>query len=374
MLSAALRTFVTLIVVAVAVAAGIVGYGALATRAAAVDEPAVLPPTSVRVASLTVQDTYLVTREVSGQVEAPQQVALALELGGTLAEVAVREGDTLAAGDVVARADIRALTAERARIQAGGDAIRAELDLAQRTNARQTELRSRGFATDQRVDDTSLTVARLEARLAEVEAGLEAIDVSLSKAEVRAPFAGTVGARLMDVGAVAGPGAPIVTLLEAGAQRFRVGLPPDLAANVSLGDEAEISVAGHTISGRLTRLSPDLDPATRSRTALFEVTSSDVTLAAGATGQIAVTQTLAGQGAWVPLSALRPGPGGSWTLLTVEDARVTVEAATVLHLSGDRAYIRGTFADGTDYIPDGGHRVVPGQTVAPQSEVIAWAR
>jgi hypothetical protein len=126
---------------------------------------------------------------------------------------------------------------------------------------------------------------------------------------------------------------------------------------------------------------------TRGRTVWFDVVIGpmppDLT-----TGEVELRQRIDVAGAWVPLSALRPGPQATWTLLVVKDGIVGVEAAEVLHLEGERAFVRGTFEDGTAYLPGGTNRVVPGQSVtisavgaepvptlpiAP-SEVVTWKR
>ena len=73
-------------------------------------------------------------------------------------------------------------------------------------------------------------------------------------------------------------------------------------------------------------------------------------------------------GAWVPLSALRQGPRGTWVLLTVTQteggtAMIAQGAVEIVHLLDDRAFIRGGFESGLRYLPDGTHRVVPGEAV-----------
>lgn len=106
--------------------------------------------------------------------------------------------------------------------------------------------------------------------------------------------------------------------------------------------------------------------------AFFDVVSGPVP-PDGSTGEIALTQSVAQAGAWVPLAALRQGPRGTWTLVTVENGVAGVEAAEILHLEGDGAFVRGTFEDGASFLPAGTHRVVPGQAVVAR-EAIAWAR
>lgn len=365
MLAAAGRTALTAVVIGGAAGAGLAGYGVLAARAAQVDPPAAAPRTVVAPDRLHLTDSVTLTRRFTGQFEAAQDTALGFEEGGTLAEVLVREGDAVAEGEVIARLDTRLLTAERTRLAASREALSAQAELARRTNERQATLLSEGHVAQQRVDETSLQLAQLEASLAEIDAGIAATDIRLAKAEIRAPFAGRIGDRLMDAGAVAGPGAPVVTLLEDGPARFRVALDPALADRLEAGAEVRIETGGRSLPATLAELAPDLDPATRARVAFFDLAPGTAAPPSRSSGDVVLADTRAERGAWIPVSALRQGPRGAWTLLTVaEDATVTTEAAEILHLDAERAYVRGTFADGARYIPGGTHRVVPGETVA----------
>jgi membrane fusion protein, multidrug efflux system len=362
------RVAVTLLIIGVAVVAGTAGYAALSDRKAQMAGPEPAPRTTVATRSIEIVDALTVTRRFTGQFEAAQEVALGFEEGGTIAEISVREGDVVAEGAVVARLDTRLLEAERARLAASRRALIAQSELARRTNARQESLLSEGHATRQRVDETSLRLAELEAALAEADAGLAAIDVRLAKAEARAPFEGRIAARLLDVGAVAGPGAPVATLLEAGPARFRVAVDPALADVLEPGQRVEIVSGARVLEAHLAELSPELDAATRSRVAFFDVSPEAQAPPARSTGEVTLTEPRAATGAWVPLSALWQGPRGMWTILIAEPgdaerATIATEAVEILHLDGDRAFVRGSFADGARFLPGGTHRVVPGEVV-----------
>jgi membrane fusion protein, multidrug efflux system len=358
------RVLLTLLVVGMGAGAGVAGYGALAARASQAEGPPPAPLTVVAPEVLRLTESVTLTRRFTGQFQAAQDAVLGFEEGGTIAEVLVREGDAVSAGAVVARLDTRLLEAERTRLEASRAALGAQAELARRTNARQQDLLAAGHVAQQRVDETSLQLAQLEASLAEVDAALVALEVRLSKAAIRAPFAGRIGARLLDAGAVAASGAAVVTLLEDAPARFRVALDPALAAGLVPGAAVEIETTGGRLPARLAELAPELDAATRSRLAFFDLAPGTQAPPARTSGDVVLPEVLSERGAWVPLSALRQGPRGAWTLLTVaEGDTIALEAAEILHLDGERAYVRGTFADGALYLPGGTHRVVPGETV-----------
>lgn len=363
------RTVLTLLVISVAVGAGVAGYSALSARASAVDAPIAAPKTTVAPEVLRLQASVTLPRRFTGQFEAPQEVVLGFEEGGTIDTVLAREGDAVAKGSVIARLDTRLLDAERARLEASRVATEAQAELARRTHDRQAALLADGHVTQQRIDETSLLMAQLEASLSEIDAAIATLDVRISKTEIRAPFAGRIGQRLLDDGAVANPGAGVATILEEGPARFRVAIDPALTKQLRRDTDLQIEVSGLKVSARLAELAPELDAGTRGQVVFFNLAQAGETPPARTTGEIILPDTQDAAGAWVPISALRQGPRGAWTLLTIAQAdgdgtaTVSQEAAEILYLDAGRAFIRGSFSDGALYLPDGTHRVVPGETV-----------
>ncbi len=370
----------TLGIVGLAVAATVAGSSVLAARNGIEDGPPPAPATAVSPAKLRLQTSYAVERRFSGEIEAPQEANLSFEAGGSVDSIRVREGDAVTKGMILAELDTRLLELERARLVASRRALEADVELAKRTADRQAELRERGFATDQRVDDTSLRVARLEASLAEIDAALGGIDVQLSKARLVAPFDGRVAVRYLDEGTVAPAGAPVVSLVEDGPVRFRVGLSLDLLQDLGPGDQATVETALGSFTATLAHVAPTLDPATRTLDAFYTVAGAG--LPARMTGDLLLSSVVAvdDPGAWVPLSALRQGPKGTWTILTAEtEDDVTtagLAAVEIIHLDTNRAFVRGTFTADTLILDEGTHRVVPGErlTIATAGEVLSWAR
>ena len=371
---------VTAGVIGISIGGVVAGQAALSQRAADRPAPAPAPATAVETFRVAMQDRYAVERRFAGQFEPRRESALAFEEGGRVAHVHVREGDRVRAGDVIAALDTALLDAEHARLSASRDGLVAEAELARRTDARQTELRERGFATDETVDDTSLRRARAEAGIAEIDASIAALDVRLDKAVIRAPFDGSVGERLLDEGTIASPGAAVASLLEGGPVRFRAGLDPRLAQRMGMGDDATVVVEGAARPATLARLAPELDPATRTQAAFFDVEGPPPP--SRASGEVVLRDTVPADppGAWVPLAALRQGVRGTWDVLTVDDASVAgLATVEVVHADGDRAFVRGTLRDGARVVADGPHRVVPGERVrildgTSNPEDVAWAR
>ncbi|MBW4708134.1 efflux RND transporter periplasmic adaptor subunit [Roseobacter sp. YSTF-M11] len=357
----------TLFMIGIAIGLMILGQSVLAERAAAVTPPQAAPAMHVQTDRLVLSEGYEVPRRFPGQIEAAQHTVMAFEQGGTIAHLAVDEGDRMTAGTVIARLDTRLIDADRTRLMAARRALEAQAELAKRTTRRQTELSERGFASLQAVDNVALRLAELEARIAEIDASLVSVDLQLEKSELRAPFDAMVSTRMVDTGSAVGSGQPVFSLVQASGQQFRVGLTPDaLAALTSTNDVAAI-FGNKRYPLRLNAVLPELDSATRTRTVLLDFVGSELPPLRD-TGALVLTQMVTERGAWVPLAALQDAPRGLWRLMTVTDdggqTQVQAEAVEVLFSDAERAYVRGTFREGMRYITDGPHRVVSGQTVS----------
>jgi RND family efflux transporter MFP subunit len=339
---------------------------ALNERAGAGIAAAPAAPLPVLAVPITREAGYAELRRHAGRLEPARQTALGFERGGRVVAVPVAEGDAVAEGQPVARLDTALLEAQRAEALAARARLATAAELARLTRDRQEAL-SAAAASGQRRDEARLALAAAEAALAEADARLAAIAIELEKSELRAPFAGRIAARLADEGAMLAPGAPVVEVLETGRPRARIGLPPELAAGLVPGGTHRLEIDGVARPARLIALRPDLDPASRTVTALFDLEDGGAA-PFGAIAVFAAETFHAAEGWWLPLSALVDGGRGTWVVHVLqEDAggtRIAREAVEVLSVQGDRAYVRGALPEGARVVADGTHRVRPGQAVA----------
>lgn len=359
------RVALTVLVIGGAGALVVAGAGRIAANAEAPVAEAAVVPVDVRVVPLEEQATYRVPARFQGQVEARRRVDLGFEAGGTVAEVLVDEGDRVEAGAVIARLDTRALEAERAAQVAAKAALEAQLELAELTTERQRALAEREFSSAQRYDEARLGAVRLRAEIARAEAGIASVDVALSKAELRAPFAARIGGRMVDEGTRVGGGQALLTLLEDVAPEFRVGLPEALAGN--LADELRVEIGVKRYTATVSAVRADINAATRTVPVLLSLDGA-AGVADGALGALVLDREVAGPGAWVPVSALSEGVRGLWTLFLIEESdetRVRREAVEVLYADAERAFVRGAFGGARAVVAEGGHRVTDGQLVRP---------
>lgn len=351
-----------------AIAATALGTLTIHDRAAA--RQPVAPPPLLKVETIRVHtsDHMTTTEHYAGRIEAARTSRLAFERSGTVTHILADEGATVRAGDTIARLDTRLLEARVSELQARRAVLEAQTELARLTAERKKKLQDRGFATGQDHDTARLALTGLKARIREVDAALEATSIDIRKSVLVAPYGGTIAARRLDEGAIVTAGMPVMDLMESARPQIRVGVPQDHAAHLNIASDYFVDYAGARISARLIAVRPDIDPATRTLVALFDLKPSPL-VRFGATAHLALEIRRPADGFWLPLSTLQSGTRGLWTVLTVvEDengARVGRESVEILTVDGDRAFVRGTLADGTALIAGGGHRIVPGTRIRP---------
>lgn len=361
---------VTLLVFGSAGAGVVAGLSLIASDAEAVPGDGA-PRMTVAVMTVEYEPGYDVTRRFTGQIEAAARTDLGFELGGRVIEIMVEEGDVIPAGAVVARLDTSALIPERAALEAELAALAADAELARLTLARNDTLTERGFRSVAAQDEARLALVRAEAGMAALRARIAGVDVRLEKSVITAPFAARIGTRLADPGQTVGAGQTVLVLFDAAPARARIGLPPELAAELSVGQTVAVEVGNAALSATIRQIRPDLDASTRSRSVVLTLASGGVPVL-GDTVALFLTQRVVEPGFWAPLSALREGVRGSWSVMAVEGSadgdRMLPAAVEVIHTDGARVFLRGALPPGARIVAEAPDRVAPGQLVLVRSE------
>ncbi|MEM1101566.1 MAG: efflux RND transporter periplasmic adaptor subunit, partial [Pseudomonadota bacterium] len=259
--------------------------------------------------------------------------------------------------------DVDLLEADRSALLSSREAIEAQLAFALQRLERAQSLLESGFASQERLDQAISNRDELDARIREIDARLATLDIRIEKSKLYAPFEGRVTRRFLDGGEAVSPGQAVVEIVESAAPLMRVGVP--LSLDEASLRSAELTVGGRTYAAELVTLRPDIDPVTRTRTALFRPTEP-IPAAFGQTAEIRLDTVVEAQGIWVPVKSLQEGARGQWTLLVLNDQDVVRRAtALVVYAESDRVFVQGSFPPGTRMIEAGPQRVVPGQQVIP---------
>ena len=203
-----------------------------------------------------------------GVVEAVRQTVLAAQVAGAIVELRVKAGDTVKAGQVLARIDARAADQSAAASQAQVQAAKASLDVAAKDFNRQKLLHQKGFISQAALDQAEAvykaSAAQVNAQIAQAGAARTQSDFFI----LRAPFNGVVADVPVVQGDMAMPGRAIVIVYDPAELRVTATIPqtansPALTANPPPAIKVELPGAPHPwiVPTRVTLL-PTADPNT----------------------------------------------------------------------------------------------------------------
>jgi membrane fusion protein, multidrug efflux system len=268
------------------------------------------------------------TSEVAapGAVQARKRAALAARVPASVTELPYEEGQRVRAGAVVVRLDDAAVRAAVAAAEAGVKA--AEADLA-RTKA----LLEKDAATPRELEQ--MTAAATGAR-----AQLSAATDNLSYTALRAPFAGRVSARRVNLGDVANPGTPLIEIEGEGGLELRATVESAVAATLRPGSKVKALVDGQpgALTATVTAIAPSGDPTTHR----FEV-KADIPAAsglrAGLFARLLVPGVAADSRLTVPAAALFER-GGLSGLFVVSEGRARLRWVAAGSRDGDTVEVR----------------------------------
>ena len=328
--------------------------------------------------TVTPQAEFSTNRVYAGTSRAARRAELGFKRGGEVATVMVDLGDSVAAGQLLAQLDTRALASDLRRAQseevlaaANRRSASAQTELAANTERRVRALRANGTVSQQAFDEAHLQYrvsrAQLEvaqASLGRAQAAVEAMEVALSEAEIRAPFGGIIQARHVDEGSQIGPGSPALSLVETSKREAHVGIPESAVTSLTVGDAYTINWQNVSASAQLRSLLPEVNPNTRTVTAVFTVADQRIPL--GAVVELSLRQRVPGNGFWVPIEALTAMDRGLWGVFIIDAGNIVQQRLVeIVHNEGDRAFVRGLLSTNDRVVATGTQRIVAGQRVIP---------
>lgn len=209
-----------------------------------------------------------VMREVvaSGTVRAWEEITVSSEAQGfAVIEVGAEEGDSVEAGALLVRLNDSVLKAQRAQQAANLASARAVLAEASANLGRARELQPRGALSRQTLDERLAAERTAAANVAVAEAALTEIDARLAQTVIRAPVAGIVSSRSVNLGQVVNVGSELFRVIRDGRLELQAEVPETAFGRLRPGMAAQVSVDGRSaaLPGSIRRLSPTVDARTR---------------------------------------------------------------------------------------------------------------
>lgn len=336
------------------------------------------PPRTLVVTTDTAHEveTYDLRRSFVGRVEARRSAEIGFELGGAVSRIAVDEGDSVEKGEMLAQLDTKRLEAKRAELEARLREAETRLALMASTRGRTLEALELNAVSTQQWDEADRGYVAQTAVVRRVIAQIESIDVDIEKSRLRAPFSGVAARRFIDEGTVVSTGEPLFRLLETGRLEVRVGVSTELARSLVAGNEQVVRADGRELNATVRALLPARNPETRTVDVLLTLPSDATYLRDGDLVEVELSESIRERGFWLPRRALTEGARGLWASYVAEpvgegDTHVLRRRELeILHVDGNRAFVRGTLGDGELVVADGLQRLTPDQRVKLAEESV----
>ena len=187
-----------------------------------------------------------------GSLAAVHQVTVTPEVGGRITEIDFESGARVKAGDKIVQINDAPDRGDLASFQ-------AQARLAQVTLQRAQYLQARQYGPQTDVDTA-------QSQLDQAKAMIQKTEAVIAQKQIRAPFAGKLGVRQVDLGQYLNPGAPIVTLTELNMLYVNFTLPSQDAPRVTVGQQVDVTAdafPGRKFTATITTIEPQISASTR---------------------------------------------------------------------------------------------------------------
>lgn len=203
---------------------------------------------------------------ITGTLKAVNTAFLKARVAGELQGLRVREGDTVQAGQVLARIEATEYQSRLRQAQDQAQAAQAQIDIAQRQFDNNKALVDQGFISKTALETS---VANLNAARATHQATLAAADVArktLDDTVLKAPISGLVAQRLAQPGERVAVDARIIEIVDLGRLELEAAVSASEAVQVRVGQAALLRVEGATapVQARVARINPGTQVGSRS--------------------------------------------------------------------------------------------------------------
>jgi RND family efflux transporter MFP subunit len=203
---------------------------------------------------------------ISGNLKAINTVAVKARVPGELIEIKGREGDSVKAGEVVARLDPTEYQRRLRQAEQQADAAKTQIDIAKRQYDNNKALVEQGFISKTALDTSQASLAGAQATYNAALAGADVARKTLEDTVMRSPITGQIATRLAQPGEHVGMDMRLMDIVDLGSLELEATLSPADSVDVRIGQEAALSLEGRaqTINAKVLRINPSVQANSRS--------------------------------------------------------------------------------------------------------------
>ncbi len=317
--------------------------------------------------------------EVVGSLVGAATVDVVPRAQGRLQQISVRIGDPVRQGQTLAKVEDQELREQLRQAEASFEVARAtirqrEADLSfARTNLdRNRSLFDRQLLPRQSLDDAEARFQASQAQLDLAQAQLQAassrrdeLRINLANTTVSSPVTGFVARRLVDPGAFVNQNVTVLSVVDISTVRLVVNLVERDLRKVSVGAGASVAVdayPGEQFDGRVARVAPVLDPATRTAEMEIEIPNASGRLKPGMYARVRLVSDMKPDALVVPKSAIVDTQGRKGVFL-VQNEQAVFRAVSLGLEEPDRVEITDGLQEGEAVVTTGASALRDGARV-----------
>lgn len=280
---------------------------------------------------------------VNGSIAAWGEAVIGSQVNGLrLVEILAQVGDSVSAGQLLARFDDAPVQQDLAQARAALQEAQAQLQEAAANAQRAKGLSGTGALSAQQQGQFEVAEVVARARVATAQAAVAAQELRRQNTRVVAPDAGLVNGRTATLGAVPGSGQELFRLIRQGRLEWRAEVPAGELSRVKPGTAARlVTPSGAVVQGTVRKVSPQVDPQTRNALVYVDLKtteSSDARAGMYARGELRFDSRRA---LVLPASAVLLREGFDVVLVVDAQQRVRQTKVKVLSREGDQVAVEG---------------------------------
>ncbi len=292
----------------------------------------------------------------TGILEPEMVVNVVHKMGGKVAEVRVKDGDRVQAGELLIRLDAAEISAQVAQAEAACRMAQVQYETAARSLEDTRALYQEEIVSRQQFEEVETHYKVAEAQVAQAEAALQLAQTQLDDTLITAPISGTVSGVTINPGEMVTPGVPVVTINQMDTMEVSVKLTEKDVGRITIGQKVGVlvsAVSPELLEGEVVKVSPVADPRTRTYELKAALSNEDGQLKAGMTATIQAVVDIEKDTVIIPVEAILTQQGQQ-VVYIVEEGLAHRRPATV-------GLDNGTIAGVLEGISTGEQVVVRGQ-------------
>jgi len=250
-------------------------------------EEAAVPVTVAKIHTGDLQQSI----EYQGDIKADVEVNVMAKIPDRIEQIYVEEGDYVKKGQPIAKIFATTIQQGVRQAEAGLEAAQAQLANMQEEYERIERLFNEGAVSAQQHDQVETQFKAVKAQVEQAKAAVVSAKSGFSDATVTAPISGMVGKRYVEVGDMASPAMPIVSIVQDQKMEIKFEATERDLGKLKNGQQAYIRVSAYpekVFTGLVSRISPVLDPMTRMASVEVTIDNKEKMLKSGMFARIEI--------------------------------------------------------------------------------------